>query len=52
VQIVLSTFLTQQTSNLHQLFVAAAISILPLLGMFLVLQRWIVQGVERSGINE
>ena len=28
------------------------ISILPLLVMFLLLQRWIVQGVERSGINE
>jgi len=28
------------------------ISILPLLVMFLFLQRWIVQGVERSGINE
>jgi multiple sugar transport system permease protein len=52
VQIALSTFLTQQTSNLHQLFVAAAISILPLLVMFLFLQRWIVQGVERTGINE
>jgi len=52
VQIALSTFLTQQTSNLHQLFIAAVISILPLLVMFLLLQRWIVQGVERSGINE
>jgi multiple sugar transport system permease protein len=52
VQIALSTFLTQQTSNLHQLFIAAAISILPLLVMFLFLQRWIVEGVERSGINE
>jgi multiple sugar transport system permease protein len=52
VQIALSTLLTQQTSNLHQLFVAAAISILPLLVMFLFLQRWIAQGVERSGINE
>ena len=52
VQIALSTFLTQQTNNLHQLFVAAVVSILPLLLMFLFLQRWIVQGVERSGINE
>jgi multiple sugar transport system permease protein len=52
VKIALSTFLTQHTSNQHQLFVAAAISILPLLGMFVLLQRWIVQGVERSGINE
>ena len=52
VQIALSTFLTQQTSNLHQLFIAAVISILPLLVIFLFLQRWIVQGVERSGIND
>lgn len=52
VQIALSTFLTQQTSNLHELFIAAVIAILPLLLMFLFLQRWIVEGVERSGINE
>ncbi len=52
VQIALSTFLTQQTSNLHQLFIAAVISILPLVVMFVFLQRWIVEGVERSGINE
>ena len=52
VQIALSTFLTAQTINLHELFIAAAISILPLLVVFLFLQRWIVQGVERSGINE
>ena len=52
VQIALSTFLTAQTINLHELFIAAAISILPLLVMFLFLQRWIVQGVERTGINE
>ena len=51
-QIALSTFLTQQTSNLHQLFIAAVVSILPLLLMFPFLQRWIVQVVERSGINE
>ncbi len=52
VQIALSTFLTQQTSNLHELFIAAAIAILPLVVMFLFLQRWIVEGVERSGISE
>ena len=38
--------------NLHELFIAAAVSILPLLVVFLFLQRWIVQGVERSGIND
>jgi multiple sugar transport system permease protein len=52
VQITLSTFLTAQTINLHELFIAATIAILPLLVMFVVLQRWIVQGVERTGISE
>ncbi|ADB30824.1 binding-protein-dependent transport systems inner membrane component [Kribbella flavida DSM 17836] len=52
VQIALSTFLTAQTINLPQLFVAATIAILPLLVMFVFLQRWIVEGVERSGISE
>lgn len=52
VQIALSTFLTAQTVNLPQLFIAAAIAILPLVVMFVFLQRWIVEGVERSGISE
>lgn len=52
VQISLSTFLTAQTVNLHELFTAAIVSILPLLVMFLFLQRWIIAGVERAGINE
>lgn len=52
VQIALSTFLTAQTINLPQLFIAAAIAILPLVVIFIFLQRWIVQGVERSGISE
>ena len=52
VQIALSTFLTAQTINLSELFIAAAIAILPLVVMFIFLQRWIVEGVERSGISE
>ncbi|MEU0095246.1 carbohydrate ABC transporter permease [Kribbella sp. NPDC006257] len=52
VQIALSTFLTAQTINLSELFIAAAIAILPLVIMFIFLQRWIVEGVERSGISE
>jgi multiple sugar transport system permease protein len=51
VQIALSTFLTSQTVNLHELFLAAGFSILPLLVIFLGLQRFIVQGVEQTGIN-
>jgi multiple sugar transport system permease protein len=52
VQIALSTFLTAQTVNLPELFIAASIAILPLVVMFVFLQRWIVEGVERSGISE
>lgn len=51
VQIVLSTFLTAQTINLPALFMGAAVGILPLLIVFLVMQRYIVQGVARSGIT-
>ncbi|QLE71963.1 carbohydrate ABC transporter permease [Streptomyces rectiverticillatus] len=52
VQVALSTFTTAQSVNLHELFVAAAVSVLPLLVVFLVLQRYIVAGVERSGIDD
>ncbi|QHC21187.1 carbohydrate ABC transporter permease [Streptomyces sp. GS7] len=52
VQVALSTFTTAQNLNLHELFVAAGISIVPLLVVFLLLQRYIVAGVERSGIDD
>ncbi len=51
VQIALSTFLTAQSVQVSQLFMAALVAILPLLLMFLFLQRWIVEGVERSGMG-
>ncbi len=51
VQVALFSFSTAQVVRLHGLFVAAAVSVLPLLLVFLVLQRWIVAGVERSGID-
>ena len=38
VQVALSTFLTAQTINLHELFLAAAVSIAPLVLVFLFLQ--------------
>ena len=47
----MSTYLTAQSVNLSQLFMAALIAILPLLLMFVFLQRWIVAGVERTGIT-
>lgn len=52
VQIALSTFTTAQVVNVHELFVAAAVSVLPLLLVFLLLQRHIVAGMERSGIDD
>jgi multiple sugar transport system permease protein len=36
--------------QVSQLFMAALVAIVPLLLMFLFLQRWIVEGVERTGI--
>lgn len=51
VQVALSTFMTGQTINLHELFVAAAVSILPVLLVFVFLQRYLVQGVASSGIK-
>lgn len=50
VQIALSTFLTAQSVDFAQLFMGALVAIFPLMLMFLFLQRWIVEGVERTGI--
>lgn len=52
VQVALATFTTSQVIRLHVLFIAAAVSIVPLLVVFLFFQRWIVAGVERSGIDD
>ena len=51
VQVALSTFLTAQTINLHELFLAAAVSIAPLVLVFVFLQRYLVQGVAETGIK-
>jgi multiple sugar transport system permease protein len=51
VQVVLSTYLTAQMINLHGLFIGAALSILPLVVLFLILQRYIVEGVKQTGIR-
>ncbi|MET9292471.1 carbohydrate ABC transporter permease [Streptomyces sp. NPDC003077] len=52
VQVALSTFTTAQSVDLHELFIAAAVSIAPLILVFLLLQRYIVAGVERTGIDD
>ncbi|MDT7557460.1 MAG: multiple sugar transport system permease protein [Pseudonocardiales bacterium] len=51
VQVALASFATAQSVDLHELFVAAALSIVPLLVVFVALQRHIIAGVERSGIE-
>ncbi|WP_329222018.1 carbohydrate ABC transporter permease [Streptomyces sp. NBC_01485] len=51
VQVALSNYTTAQTVVFHQIFMATAISILPLLFVFLFLQRWLVQGIAQTGIK-
>ena len=51
VQVTLSTFVTAQTINLHELFLAATVSIPPLVFVFVFLQRYLVQGVAETGIK-
>jgi multiple sugar transport system permease protein len=50
-QIAISTFLTAQTINLPMLFMGAAVACAPLVIVFLIMQRYIVQGVRLSGIK-
>ena len=49
VQVVLSNFLNAQVLNLHELFIGAAIAILPLFILFFALQRYICEGYKQSG---
>lgn len=51
VQVAMSTFITAQTINIHELFMAAAVSILPLVLVFAFLQRYLIQGVAETGIK-
>jgi len=50
-QVVLSAFLTSQTINLPLLFMGAVVTAAPLVIVFIVMQRFIVQGVRMSGIK-
>ena len=51
VQVVLSKFINMQNVRYAQLFMGALVAIFPLLLMFIFMQRWIVQGVERTGLG-
>jgi multiple sugar transport system permease protein len=52
VQVALSVLLTAQSINVHELFLAAAVSITPLVVVFLALQRFLVRGVVETGIKD
>ncbi|MDB5058645.1 MAG: carbohydrate transporter permease [Chloroflexi bacterium] len=49
VQVDVSAFLTNQTVNLHEIFLASVMAILPVAVLFALVQRWIVEGVKLQG---
>ncbi len=51
IQVVLSNFLNAQVLNLHELFIGAVVAVLPLVVIFLLLQRFIVEGYKQSGLK-
>ncbi len=51
IQVVLSQFMTSQGTRYPEMFTGALIGIIPVLLVFLFLQRWLVQGVEASGLR-
>lgn len=51
IQVVLSNFLNAQVLNLHELFMGAVVATLPLVIIFLILQRYIVEGYKQSGLK-
>ena len=51
VQVVLSQFMTSQGVRYPEMFTGALIAVAPSLVVFAFLQRWLVQGVERSGLK-
>ena len=51
IQVVLSQFMTSQGTRYPEMFTGALIGVVPVLLVFLFLQRWLVQGVEASGLR-
>jgi multiple sugar transport system permease protein len=51
VQVTLSQFMTSQGVRYPEIFTGALVAIVPALVVFLFLQRWLVQGVTRSGLK-
>ena len=50
-QVNLSGYLTAQVVKLNMAFAGAFLAALPMLIVFFVLQRYIAQGITRSGIK-
>ncbi|MFE5777311.1 carbohydrate ABC transporter permease [Brachybacterium sp. NPDC056505] len=51
VQIYLSSFLTAQTFDYEGLFMAATLSLIPVLAIFFFLQRYLVAGIAATGLK-
>ncbi|UEJ81654.1 carbohydrate ABC transporter permease [Brachybacterium halotolerans subsp. kimchii] len=51
VQIYLSSFLTAQTFDYGGLFMAATLSLIPVLAIFFFLQRYLVSGIAATGLK-
>lgn len=51
IQVMLSSYMTSQGVRYPELFTGAIVAVLPVLLVFLFLQRWLVQGVEQSGLD-
>lgn len=49
IQVVLSTFLTSQAPNYPELFAGTIVAVVPIVAVFLVLQRFIVRGITLTG---
>jgi len=50
-QVDISSYLNAQVVNLHEIFMGSVVAIAPLVVVFLVMQRWIVEGVKLSGVK-
>ncbi|WP_336630909.1 MULTISPECIES: carbohydrate ABC transporter permease [unclassified Microbacterium] len=51
VQVYLSSFLTAQTFDFTGLFAAGLLAALPVLVVFILLQKWLVRGVAETGLG-
>lgn len=51
VQVNLAVFLTAQVIRLHEIFAGALLGALPMLVAFFIMQRYIAEGVARTGIK-